>query len=80
MIKITNADIKVGVSSPKLSEDLLLQVNLCQKLFSKTISVHNMFSPCSAKIRASDKDLPVKTNPQIASAKKHLLLCPHALS
>ena len=31
------------------------------KLFwmSKTISVHNMFSPCSAKIRASDKDLPV---------------------
>ena len=32
-----------------------------QKLFwmSKTISVHNMFSPCSAKRRASDKDLPV---------------------
>ena len=26
---------------------------------SKTISVHGMFSPCSAKIRASDKDLPV---------------------
>ena len=25
----------------------------------KTIHVHNMFSPCSAKIRASDKDLPV---------------------
>jgi hypothetical protein len=25
----------------------------------RTISVHNMFSPCSAKIRASDKDLPV---------------------
>ena len=25
---------------------------------SETISVHNMFSPCSAKRRASDKDLP----------------------
>ena len=32
-----------------------------QKLFLlfRTIYVHNMFSPCSAKIRASDKDLPV---------------------
>ena len=32
-----------------------------QKLFwmSETIFVHNMFSPCSAKRRASDKDLPV---------------------
>ena len=26
----------------------------------KTIFVHNMFSPCSAKRRASDKDLPVQ--------------------
>ena len=25
----------------------------------RTISVHNVFSPCSAKRRASDKDLPV---------------------
>ena len=32
-----------------------------QKLFLTfgAIFVHNMFSPCSAKIRASDKDLPV---------------------
>ena len=32
-----------------------------QKLFLtfRTISVHNMFSPCSPKRRASDKDLPV---------------------
>ena len=32
-----------------------------QKLFLtfSTIFVHNMFSPCSAKRRASDKDLPV---------------------
>ena len=35
--------------------------NCVQKLFLtfRTISVHNMFSPCSAKRRASDKDLPV---------------------
>ena len=26
----------------------------------RTIYVYNMFSPCSTKIRASDKDLPVK--------------------
>ena len=32
---------------------------------SETISVHNMFSPCSAKRRASDKDLPVH-NPLLA--------------
>ena len=33
-----------------------------QKLFLtfRTISVHIMSSPCSAKIRASDKDLPVQ--------------------
>ena len=32
-----------------------------QKLFLtfRTIFVHNMFSPCSAKRRASDKDVPV---------------------
>ena len=32
-----------------------------QKLFMtfRTFFVHNMFSPCSAKRRASDKDLPV---------------------
>ena len=34
-----------------------------QKLFLtfRTIFVHNMFSPCCAKRRASDKDLPVLT-------------------
>ena len=30
------------------------------KLTFRTIYVHNMLSPCSAKIRASDKDLPVR--------------------
>ena len=35
-----------------------------QKLFLTfiTIFVHNMFSPCSAKKRASDKDLPVSSS------------------
>ena len=36
---------------------------LCTEIVSdiqnRTIFVHNMFSPCSAKRRASDKDLPV---------------------
>ena len=34
---------------------------LCTEMFLtfRTISVHNMISPCSAKRRASDKDLPV---------------------
>ena len=33
-----------------------------QKLFPtfRAIFVHNMFSPCSAKRRASDKDVPVR--------------------
>ena len=36
---------------------------LCTDLFLtlRTILVHIMFSPCSAKRRASDKDLPVHT-------------------
>ena len=39
----------------------MLRTCCAQKLFLtiRTISVHNMFSPCSAKRRASDKDLPV---------------------
>ena len=47
-----------------------------QKLFLtfRTISVHNMFSPCSAKRRASDKDLPVTC--QIAYLIKALALNP----
>ena len=34
---------------------------LCTELFStfRTISVHNLFYPCSSKRRAPDKDLPV---------------------
>merc|ERR1719362_972346 len=40
-----------------------------QKLFLtfRTIFVHNIFSPCSAKRRASDKDLPVVITGKIAT-------------
>jgi hypothetical protein len=31
----------------------------------RTIFIHNMFSPCFAKIRASDKDLPVQLRKQL---------------
>ena len=47
-----------------------------QKLFLtfRTIFVHNMFSPCSAKRKASDKDLPVpkgnRLNASLSALKK----------
>ena len=39
----------------------LLRTRCVKKIFLtfRTIFAHNMFSPCSAKRRASDKDLPV---------------------
>ena len=44
-----------------------LQVQ-CMKIpssnFGRTCCVHNMFSPCSAKRWASDKDLPVQGDPK----------------
>ena len=42
-----------------------------QKLFLTfgTIYVHNIFSPCSAKRRASDKDLPVSFRKQAAGSR-----------
>ena len=39
---------------------------------SETISVHNMFSPCSAKRRASDKDLPVQLKKMQLNKEKGL--------
>ena len=46
-----------------------------EKLFRtfRTIFVHNMFSPCSAKRRASDKDLPVRIG--LCRDKNMLVLC-----
>ena len=36
----------------------------------RTIYVHNMFSPCSVKIRASDKDLPVQISDNGSGIRK----------
>ena len=45
----------------KIPSSNLRRTCCVQKLFLtfRTIFVHNMFSPCSAKRRTSDKDLPV---------------------
>ena len=46
---------------------------LCTKIVSNIQNnfLHNMFSPCSAKRRASDKDLPVQsTRHAVTAAKK----------
>ena len=41
-----------------------MYINCLFVLTFRTIFVHNMFSPCFAKRRASDKDLPVSKNSQ----------------
>ena len=54
--------IKLQVQCMKIPSSNLGRTCCVQKLFLtfRTIFVHNMFSPCSAKRRASDKDLPVQ--------------------
>ena len=53
---------ELQVQYMKTSSSNLGRACCVQKLFLafRTIFVHNMFSPCSAKRRASDKDLPVR--------------------
>ena len=53
--------IELQVQYMKIPSSNLGRICCVQKLFLtfRTIFVHNMFSPCSAKRRASDKDLPV---------------------
>ena len=53
--------IELIVQYMKIPRSNLGRTCSVQKLFLtfKTILVHNMFSPCSAKRRASDKDLPI---------------------
>ena len=53
--------IELQVQYMKILSSNLGRTCCVQKLFLtfRTIFVHNMFSPCSAKRRASDKDLPV---------------------
>ena len=67
--------IELLVQYIKIPSSNLGRTCCVQKLFLtfRTIFVHNMFSPCSAKIRTSDKDLPVKKK-CIKIFKKHYLL------
>ena len=53
--------IELQVQYMKIPSSNLRRSSFVQKLFLtfRTIFVHNMFSLCSAKRRASDKDLPV---------------------
>ena len=55
--------IELEVQYMKIPSSNLGRTCCVQKLFLtfRSIFVHNMFSPCSAKRRASDKDLPVMT-------------------
>ena len=52
--------IELQVQYMKIPSSNLGRICCVQKLFLtfRTIFVHNMFSPCSTKRRASDKDLP----------------------
>ena len=54
--------IELQVQYMKIPSSNLGRTCCVQKLFLtfRTIFVHNMFSSCSAKRRASDKDLPVQ--------------------
>jgi hypothetical protein len=54
--------IELQVQNMKISSSKLRRTCGVQKLFLTfgTIFVHNMFSPCSAKRRVSDKHLPVQ--------------------
>ena len=58
----TDLSIELQVQYMKIPSSNLGRTCCVQKLFLtfRTIFVHNMFSPCSAKRRASDKDLPVQ--------------------
>ena len=55
--------IELQVQYMTISSSNLERTCCVQKLFLTfgTIFVHNMFSPCSAKRRASDKDLPLQS-------------------
>ena len=57
--------IELQVKYMKIPSSNLGRTCCVQKLFLtfRTIFVHNMFSPCSAKRKASDKDLPVLNGP-----------------
>jgi hypothetical protein len=60
--------IELQVQYMKIPSSNMRRTFWVQKLFLtfRTIFVHSMFSPCSAKRRASDKDLPVKNPAQVS--------------
>ena len=57
--------IEFQVQYMKIPSSNLGRTCCVQKLFLifRTVFVHNMFSPCSAKRRASEKDFPVSSKP-----------------
>ena len=63
--------IELQVQYTKIPSSNLGRTFCVQKLFLtvRTIFVHNMFSPCSAKRRASDKDLPVLLHDDLSEFK-----------
>jgi len=73
--------IELQVQYMKIPSLNLERACCVQKLFPtfRTIFVHNMFSSCSAKRRASDKDLPVNKSQHLFSVhsqRAHFLLYP----
>ena len=68
--------IELQVQYMKIPSSNLGRICCVQKLFLtfRTIFVHNMFSPCSAKRRASDKDLPVIQVPETLILQESFLL------
>ena len=67
--------IELQVQYMEIQRSNLRRTCCVQKLFLtfRTIFVHNMSSPCSAKRRAPDKDLPVLSSP-IFSRKKAIII------
>ena len=65
--------IELQVQYMKIPSSNLGRTCCVQKLFLtfRTIFVPNMFSPCSAKRRASEKDLPVHTVSSIGVGKSY---------
>ena len=75
--------IELQVQYLKIPSSILGRTCCVQKLFLtyRTFFEHNMFSPCSAKRRASDKDLPVRNyclskNPSQFSKKTNITTSP----
>ena len=70
--------IELQVQYMKISSSNLGRTSCVQKLFLtiRIFFVHNMLSPCSAKRRASDKDLPVHLIPSwLVWAENECTLC-----